>query len=142
MAAVYYYPSAAIRVCVDKNANTKISGRIFYAQLDADINFFDVGDLVLKIDDICNLRGFPDAFQSPRSFDSEKREIHRHCAVNASKNLPKEEFGVVKTMLVYVLSRRSSSWQGKVEWVGEDKSDKFNSALEFLRIISDNIISP
>lgn len=146
MAAVYYYPSTAIRVCVDDISGSRISGRAYCAQLDDVFCFNDMGELILGMEDMFDERGYPDAFQIKRSFIKKnentlsiEERLLRQAEMRAKCNIS-QSMGKHATFLVYVMSRRNSSWQGRVEWIDEGGITSFNSALEFLRLVDAKIV--
>lgn len=146
MAAVYYYPSTAIRVCVDDINGTCISGRAYCAQLDDVFHFNDVGELILGMEDMFDERGYPDAFQIKRSFIkksdnpvSPEERLLKQALMRAKCNIS-QSMGKRATFLVYVMSRRNSSWQGRVEWIDEGGITSFDSALQFVRLVDSKIV--
>lgn len=146
MAAVYYYPSTAIRVCVDEINGTRVSGRAYCAQLEDVFNFSDMDELVLGMEDMFDERGYPDAFQVKRSFVKKpedtlslEEKLLKQAEMRAKSNIP-QSMGKLATFLVYVMSRRNSSWQGRIEWIDEGGITSFNSALDFLRLVDAKIV--
>lgn len=146
MAAVYYYPSTAIRVCVDEINGSQISGRAYCAQIANTFYFNDIVELVLEMENIFDERGYPDAFQIKRSLIPKEPEIipfdqklARQKQMRQNCNIP-QDMGKRATFLVYVMSRRNSSWQGRVEWIDDGGITQFSSALEFLRAADNRFI--
>ena len=146
MAAVYYYPSTAIRVCVDEINGTRVSGRAYCAQIDDVFNFRDIDELVLGMEDMFDERGYPDAFQKKRRFVKTpenivplEKKLLKQAAMRAKCDIP-QNMGKRVTILVYVMSRRNSSWQGRIEWIDEGGITSFNSALEFMRLIDAKLV--
>lgn len=144
MAKAYYHPSSAIRICIDKISDTQISGRAFCQQLEKPMIFNDLGILLIKIEDALDQRGYPSSFQKKRNFINEtssdslsfyKEVSQRKTVPNSSSDIKDDVFGEECTLLVYVLSRRNSSWQGKMEWLDDNSFETFNSALAILRNI-------
>lgn len=140
LAAVYYYSSTAMRVCIDKMSGAQVSGRVFYSQLESPIIFKDLGSLLIQIEDVLDQQGYPHAFQKKRSFLRDSRvdtvnfhdKLKRHQPIQ-QHHVIDDAFGEECTLLVYILSRRNSSWQGKIEWLADGSSETFTSALDFLR---------
>lgn len=142
MAAVYYYPATAIRVCVDEINNSVISGRLYCAQLDDVLNFKDVNELLLGMEKIFDERGYPEPFQRKRSFLKKAvlRISHddkiKKQAIMREKRTVSQAVGERATFLVYVMTRLDSSWQGRVEWLQNDESNSFSSEVELLGMIN------
>ncbi len=146
MAAVYYYPSTAIRVCVDDINGSQISGRAYCAQIEKTFHFGDIVELVLEMENIFDERGYPDAFQIKRSFIQKEHEtipfdqkLEKHKQMRQKCNIP-QNMGETATFLVYVMSRRNSSWQGRVEWLNDGEITSFDSALQFLRLADSKLV--
>lgn len=146
MAATYYYPATAIRVCVDEINDSCMRGRAYCAQLDEVLNFCDINELVLGMEAIFDERGCPEPFQRKRSFIkkgviriSPEDRLRKQAIMREKRTIPQNN-GKLATLLVYVMSRRDNSWQGRVEWVDDGEISVFNSALEFLRIINTKLV--
>ena len=144
MARVFYYPSTAIRVCVDEVTDAHIMGKICCAQVNRPIEFSDLGSLLLTMEDIFDKRGYPDAFQRKRRFLSGDDANDRVTKEDILKSkdyrelIPNDE-GKCDTFLVFVLSRCNSSWQGRIEWIDGSEPKFFDSALEFLRLVDEHL---
>ena len=147
MAAVYYSPTTAIRVCVDDIFGSRIIGRAYCTQLDDKVDFGDIGELVLSMEDMFDERGYPDAFQEKRLFTQKPKVITLSLAEKKQKQIKMREkrdisqdVGKCATFLVYVMSRRNSSWQGRIEWLDDGEAVSFNSALQFMRFVDAKIV--
>lgn len=129
---------STLHVCVDAAESGRVSGRVFGQLLSAPLTFADLGDLVLQVDGILDAQNFPQAFQRARSFAP-----HPVCDTLAASGpdtgLTPEAVGAasgaVATFELCVVSRRSSSWQGFVDWLDDSPRRRFQSALEFIRIV-------
>ena len=66
--------SAALRVCVDRAEQGRISGRVFGQRLVRPIVFTDIGDLLLQVEAVLDAQNFPQAFQRVRTFVPGKME--------------------------------------------------------------------
>lgn len=91
-------------------------------------------------------RGYPEPFQRKRSFIkkgviriSPEDRLRKQAIMREKRAVPQNN-GKLATLLVYVMSRRDNSWQGRVEWVDDGEISVFNSELEFLRIINAKLI--
>ena len=51
--------SAALRVCVDRAEQGRISGRVFGQRLVRPIVFTDIGDLLLQVEAVLDAQNFP-----------------------------------------------------------------------------------
>lgn len=141
MKGIYYYPASALRVCVDRLSGMAIGGRAYCPQLAEPIVFEDLGSFLLLADRALDRRGYPLAFQKKRSLSVEE-ESEIVAQLQRTGKFPRQHEqvldvsamrGEICTFLVHVLSRRNSSWQGRIDWIDDGGFDNFNSELAFLR---------
>lgn len=137
-------PRAAFRVCVDSVGDGRIGGRVFGHRLTRSVSFSDIGELLVRIDAVLDKQNFPQAFQRSRTFTV--REAGSPAAESLDAGMSDEEVsaarGAVSTFTLAVFSRRSASWQGQVDWLDGAGPQRFESALEFLKLTEDHVFSP
>ena len=108
--------SAALRVCVDRAEQGRISGRVFGQRLVRPIVFTDIGDLLLQVEAVLDAQNFPQAFQRVRTFVPGKMEQQPPAALGVEDGIPAGEVaaaaGQVTTFLLSVVTRRNTTWQG------------------------------
>ena len=122
-------------------------GNIFMARFTVSgliqpLKFSDVGSLILVMDEILEAQKFPQAFQRPRSFTGNKSEcsIAADCPDNGlSAESVAASHGKLMTFDVLVISRRSSSWQGYIDWLDGGPREDFRSALEIIRAVDSHL---
>ena len=128
---------STLRVCVDAAESGRISGRVLSRLFSAPLSFADMGDLVLRVDEILDAQNFPQAFQRARTFAPHPASVTL-AASGPDTGLPPETVnaaaGAVTTFQLCIISRRSSSWQGFVDWLDGSSRRRFSSALELIRI--------
>ena len=129
MPAKMNHYDAAIRVCVDQMTDGRVSGFLTSRRLTAPVPFTDLGSLVLQC--------FPQAFERTRSF-APAAPGRLPVAEDLNSGLSKEDVdaaqGQAATFLLYVITRRNTTWQGFVDWLDGTRDD-YSSALELLRLI-------
>lgn len=134
-------PYSALRVCVDHATPGHIAGQVYSARLTAPIEFSDLGALLLRLDQVLDAQNFPQAFQKGRSFSAKESRVP--AADSPEHGMPQAEVethrGDHATFVLYILSRRSSSWQGTVNWLDGEKPQEFSSALELMKLIEDRM---
>lgn len=134
------HTNAALKVCVDRAGEGRISGRVYSRRLTECIPFADVADLLLRLDAVLDEQNFPQAFQRARSF-TRKQGISKAAASleeGMSEAEVSEARGEKADFILYILSRRNASWQGRVEWLDGTESP-FESALELIKLTQDRI---
>lgn len=109
-----YFPQNAFRVCVDL-IEEDISGRIYSPLSEKMIPFAGIGEILVKMDELFDCCGYPQAFQNKRSFDTVKEQK------NLYRGLPEKlqntedilsHYGKEGTFDLLVKSRQNASWQG------------------------------
>lgn len=137
MPAKMNHYDAAIRVCVDQMTDGRVSGFLTSRRLTAPVPFTDLGSLVLQIEEILNRQCFPQAFERTRSF-APAAPGRLPVAEDLNSGLSKEDVdaaqGQAATFLLYIITRRNTTWQGFVDWLDGTRDD-YSSALELLRLI-------
>lgn len=142
MAIRLNYQSAALRVCVDKADGGRFCGRIVGQRLSTPITFTDINDFVVQVDALLDAQRFPQAFQRIRSFTDKdvpfvpaaqtKEELSDSDVVNSA-------YGSVATFSFQVFSRKNASWQGCIDWMDGSGRRPFDSTLEFLKFVDDQL---
>lgn len=133
-----FYPVNMFRVCIEA-IQRDISGRIFSPLSSEVINFSDIGELLLTMDKLFDKVGYPQAFQTKRTF-ADKKE-----SGNAYRGVPSpvrdiqsilEQRGTKGTYDIVVMSRRNTSWQGEVYGIDGDNKGEFNGEVELLALLT------
>lgn len=144
MPANLTHSNAALRVCIDKVQDDGISGRVFSRRLTAPLPFSDIGSMLLKLEAVLDRQNFPQAFQRTRTFTAGK-----HTSVPAAASLDEgmsaEEVaaatGALATFVIYVITRRSTTWQGRVDWLDGSPPEAFSSVLELIKLIDQHLFT-
>lgn len=124
-------------ICFDER-NEEWKGKIFNSILEEGIPFNNVVDLLMKLDDLMDFLGYPQRSTEIRSFQRvERKTIMKKRGRLNHMEMPfdEEQRGKKATFIVKIAFRQNSSWQGEVTWVDENKTEKFRSALELIRLI-------
>lgn len=124
-----------IILCVDYYRDEKINGRIYHRYQTEPIRIGGMLEAVFEIDAFFDRLGYP--FPGTESHYFIKHEkIQR---IKMTRKLSDEEMlknnGEQGTFIIRVEQRQHSSWQGRVTWVEEGKTENFRSALELLKMI-------
>ena len=130
--------SAALRVCVDRAEQGRLSGTVYSQRLTQALPFTDVGSLLLQLDGVLEKQKFPQAFQRSRSFTGKEDAVPAAAdplegmdpAVVAAAQ------GALTTLVIHVISRRNASWQGWLE-SSDGSRREFSSVLELIRLMED-----
>lgn len=125
------FPVNSLRICIDKQENDEIHGKICGVALKEDLPFHNLADLLVKIDDALNFVGTPQSYQKCRTFDGEGKP--QSASLGMAKRYRsaaeiREQSGTGKTVDAIIFTRQHTSWQGIVKdeegkIIGEFKSD-------------------
>ena len=124
-----------IILCVDYYRDEKINGRIYHRYQTEPIRVGGMTEAVFEIDAFFDRLGYP--FPGTESHYFIKHEKKQR--IKMARKLSDEEMlknnGEKGTFIIRVEQRQHSSWQGRVTWVEEGKTENFRSALELLKMI-------
>ena len=141
--------SSTMLVCVQGTEEGELCGEIYSCYLKDPIWFRGVGDLVLKLDEMCNWVGMPHATTDPRFLNLETERLYREASSHHPQadrsnltytmdQIPfKQALKAREVLIVYVKYRQFSSLQGSIRGkITKGKVVNFRSALELMRMIS------
>lgn len=133
------YPISAVRVCIDE-CGDGIKGRIYSKMRETPLVFRNCSELLLRTDEFFDECGYPQRFQEKRSFRrSEPTGYYARPQIRLSDSEVLKQKGECRTMDILVRSRRRSGWQGMV-MAGDGKPNReFQSEMELLDIIKEEI---
>lgn len=124
-----------IILCVDYYRDEKINGRIYHRYQTEPIRIGGMLEAVFEIDAFFDRLGYPFPGTESHYFIRHEK-THR---IKMTRKLSDEEMlknnGEQGTFIIRVEQRQHSSWQGRVTWVEEGKTENFRSALELLKMI-------
>ena len=124
-----------IILCVDYYRDEKINGRIYHRYQTEPIRIGGMLEAVFEIDAFFDRLGYP--FPGTESHYFIKHEKTQR--IKMTRKLSDEEMlknnGEQGTFIIRVEQRQHSSWQGRVTWVEEGKTENSRSALELLKMI-------
>lgn len=131
-----------LRFCIDYAHDHEIRGRLFSQRFTHPVEFTDLSDLGLFLEEVFDLQKYPQAFQSARTIVKHKSDMS--CVVTVpgdgmAPSVVREAHGTVATFDIVVTSRRSSSWQGSVDWLSGEGSQTFSSYLTLMHLIHDRL---
>jgi len=135
-----YYPLNAFRICADK-IDGDVSGRVFSPLQEESVSFLGMGELLVKMDELFDRVGYPQAFQDKRSFDNDRERTNLYRGIPDGERKPGDiisQFGDVKTYDVVVTTRKNTSWQGSVQTDDGTVLGDFDGEIALLAIILNN----
>lgn len=139
---VFNHMNSALRFCVDGVEQQTPRGRVFSQRFLHPLKFNDLGSLCLYLEDVFDAQNFPQAFQQSRtivSCSSDMSIVAPEPSEGMTPAVVRAARGAVATFEVLVVSRRSSTWQGSVDWLDGSDRQEFTSYLELVRMIDDRL---
>ena len=136
MSGTTAFPINMIRLCIDEYGND-LSGRVYSKLMLVPLLFTGCSGLLLRMDDVFEQVGYPQAFQVRRTFFKPAR-------LKGSIRVPEQllddeelgrQSGDCRTFDIIVQSRNQSGWQGILMDPERTSAKKFKSEMELLRCI-------
>ena len=128
------YNTAVFKLCLDSKTSGKIAGQ----RLREPIPFSDLPEMLLKIDYVMDMQDYPRAFQRKRQFEiAEKKVSDIPYAASPDDMMSAESVegcsGGLVTLMLQVMTRQNSTWQGTV--TANSERFIFESVLNLLEVI-------
>ena len=140
--SAFNHMNSYLRFCINYACDQEVAGRIFSQRFLHPVEFSDLGNLVLFLEEVFDLQNYPQAFQSTRTIVESKTDLSAAAKEPGEGMTPpvvRAARGTVATFDVLVTSRRSSSWQGSVDWLDGGQRQEFSSYLELMHLINDRL---
>ena len=140
--------AAIVLLCIHGVSAHGVYGEIYNHNFKENIPFNGIGDMVLKIDQICNWLNTPRATTEPRFFSREMEKQYRESYspeenVNADSEVSGGEIDYERVanakelLVIWVKYRQNASLQGSVRGkLTKGITVHFRSALELMRMIN------
>ncbi len=133
-----------ILICVDAYDDGEIRGRLFNSYFSDSMYFYNTVELLKTMEAIYNQFEYPHAGMNLRSLNTNIENIGKAIkgppgmlkkTVSAGQIKKFNVKGKLATFRVRVMFRQNASWQGEIRWLEEQKTEEFQSVLEFLELI-------
>ena len=136
MSSAAVFPVNMIRLCIDEDGDG-LRGRAYNKMLLAPLLFVEYSEMLLRMDDLFETVGYPQAFHARRTFCGPGKLRGSICMperMMEDREMNKQR-GSRHTFDIIVQSRRQSSWQGLL--MGPDRTSvkKFRSEMDLLECI-------
>ena len=134
--------NSSLRICVDRVEHRAAGGRVFGQRLAEPIEFENLSSLAHVLERLFDEQEFPQAFQRTRTFLREEQEQPFGCDdqhAGMSEEWVGAQHGAIATLEVLVTSRRSSTWQGTVDWLDGSERQEFSGYMELLHLIDQRL---
>ena len=144
--------SGIMMICIYGQTGNRIFGTIVNRCLNGPVSFCGLDQLILKIDEICELSGMPRRTMNPRFLQEEMRERYAELSEEREKrarkkpdgwkgmsNVLKRQIALTKEFLeIQILFRDNATMQGRLRCqLSNRKYVSFRSALELFRMLKE-----
>lgn len=130
-----------VTVCVDGASDYRYRGRLYHYYQREPVEFSDLGQMLLLMEDLFDRLNFPRATTSERLFvqrDSGLEQEEKMEKVTNDQEMSSRR-GDLGTFTIRVQHRQNSSWQGRVTWMEENKTLNFRSIWELVKLIENAV---
>lgn len=146
---VYLGTPAGIMLCVDEpggsgpDAFIGFEASLWHAYSAESLHVRSPEQMLRKMEGLFDLINFPRPTTTLRTF-SEDGDGHAHTGrpgnpANVPRYLSDQELlekrGKAATFIIRVQLRQNSDWQGRITWVEKDKTLRFRTIMEMLKLI-------
>jgi hypothetical protein len=126
-------------LCIDAAEGNTITGRYYHGYSRQPVEIRWISELVFGLESFYNAINVPRAATNERLFHES-----RHAPpsdVSAERQLSDQEllerFGRLATFIIRVQQRQNSTWQGRLTWVEENRTQNFRSVVEMVHLLED-----
>ena len=100
--------------------------------------------MIVKMEEIFDTKGFPEAFMTPRMFgtskgDKNKKELDVNTGMSEAINpiSLSDSSSPRCTFEINVRFRQNATWQGQILWVEKNLRQNFRSVLEMIKLMDE-----
>lgn len=126
-------------ICVNDVTSIGVRGTIYTGDSEhTNIEFKGLSEVLIKIDDLCNLIRCPMGWEHLAGKDPNSNFDEKKAAAILSKMRKLDldsHRGKVATFVLNIRSRRSATWQGEVRHMETGEICKFESELQLMRFM-------
>lgn len=125
-----------INNCVNGFSNKGLQGELYHSYSREPFKYDDIVEMLQTMEILYDTLQFPMSSTESRSFFTNCEKYNRKGMAKIMKDeVLLDKRGEKGTFIIQVQYRQNSSWQGKVVWVEENKTQHFRSALELIKLM-------
>lgn len=122
--------------CVDDYKPGRFGGRLYMSNIKEPFLFKDIHQMVLRMEEYFDEIQFPMASTEIRSFIKRKKDTQKKEGRKRMQDMSiLNHKGDKATFIIHIQYRQNSTWQGKIVWADQNKTQYFRSALEMMKLI-------
>lgn len=131
-------PSGAV-LCIDDVSGYDFSGRLKGGFGDEVYIFKSLTEAVGILEMLFDMHRFPQSTMEKRSFLGKNAFSKNMEDIMQDKQNNTAENGKKATFIVNVQFRQNATWQGTIQWVEKQKTQRFRSELEMIKLMDEAI---
>lgn len=122
--------------CVDEYKPGRFNGRLYLSNIKEPFFFQDMHQMVLRMEEYFDEIQFPMASTQGRDFSKRNKATQKK---EGGKRMQDKSIlshkGDRATFIIHIQYRQNATWQGKIVWADQNKTQYYRSALEMMKLI-------
>lgn len=138
-------PNGVVLCADEEPRHGMFRGRLYHGYCDGPIEVTSFREMTQIMERLFDDLHFPWPGLKDRSFSDEQRQAS-HAARNEKVRVMSDkelltQHGDLGTFIIRVQQRQGGTWQGRVTWADQNKTIRFRSILELIKLIESGIIA-
>ena len=127
--------AAKAHVQVDSYQDKELQGIVYSAFYKARVPFRNTYEMMSVLESLFDKLHFPQSSMSHRRF---VKSPNQKLIMKSGERMERQEpLSGKANFVVHVQFRQNATWQGTVQWVDANKTQRFRSALELLKLMDE-----
>jgi hypothetical protein len=124
--------------CVNSFNNRSLQGELYHSYSREPYRYDGIVEMLNIMEELYDTLQFPMASTESRSFFNSRGKMTKKGMAKVMKDeILLDKRGEKGTFIIQVQYRQNATWQGKVVWVEENKTQHFRSALELIKLVDE-----
>ncbi len=132
--------AARAEVTIRSYENRELGGSVYSLYFKESIPFANTNGMLTALEAMFDRLSFPQSSVDYRTF-ARRRRKEEPCPTLFSKEADQGGPALAR-FIIHVRFRQNATWQGCIQWEGENTPEDFRSALELLKRIADRLDGP
>ena len=129
--------STRVQVSVISSDDCEIAGYLYSPLYERYFRFSNALELLVRMNEMFDDLKFPQSSVEYRSFRNKRNRLDSGERDESLVSEVIQNENVQAKFVVHVQFRQNATWQGTIEWVEENKTQRFRSALEMLKLMEE-----
>lgn len=129
--------STRVQVSVVSSDDCEIAGYFYSPFYKRYFRFSNALELLVRMNEMFDDLKFPQSSVEYRSFRNKRNQPDSEERDESLVSEAIQDINVQAKFVVHVQFRQNATWQGTIEWVEENKTQRFRSAFEMLKLMEE-----